>query len=153
MTAGVATEIELDELVEECWSSCRELAASRQIAFCNAISAGTAMVSDRDKLRIVVGNLLANAAEYTERGGRIEVSLREGALEVTDSGPAIPPADLERVFDRLWRGDGARSGNGAHCGIGLALSRSLCRTLSLSLTAHNASDSSVTFRVAPHDVG
>jgi signal transduction histidine kinase len=151
VTTSAATDIELDQLVDECWAAHRALAASRQLAFCNAIPARTAIRSDREMLRIVVSNLLANAAEYTEHGGRIEVSLHDGALEVTDSGPAIPAADLERVFDRLWRGDRARSGDGAHCGIGLALSRSLCATLSLSLSAHNANNGSVTFRIAPRD--
>jgi signal transduction histidine kinase len=85
------------------------------------------------------------AAVGVTYNGRIEVSIRDGALEVADRGPAIPASNLERVFDRLWRGDRARSGDGAHCGIGLALSRSLCGTLSLSLSAHNTKDGSVIF--------
>jgi signal transduction histidine kinase len=141
-------DIDLHELVEECWSPHSALAASRQLRFENHVPKSASIRSDREKLRIVVGNLLANAAEYTEEGGWIEVTAdTESVLSVADSGPPAREAELERMFDRLWRGDRARSSNGAHCGIGLALSRSLCSRLSLSLTA-SSTDSQLTFRIA-----
>jgi two-component system OmpR family sensor kinase len=63
-----------------------------------------------DDLRILLGNLLDNALRYTPPGGRIDVAAgREGAaalLQVTDTGPGIPPHERERVFDRFYRGEG-----------------------------------------------
>jgi signal transduction histidine kinase len=56
-------------------------------------------------------------------------------LEVADSGPPI--ADCERVFERMWRGDAARSATGLHAGIGLSLARSLAAVLGLTLTCRN----------------
>jgi signal transduction histidine kinase len=64
---------------------------------------------------------------------------------VTDSGPPIPADQLDNIFDRLWRGDASRTSTGLHCGIGLALARSLCAAMQLSLTAETRTDGSVRF--------
>ncbi len=134
----LAIEIEdvgLHGLVNECWKPHAALASSRSLRFSSSVSAEAIVRTDREKLRIVLANLLANAAEYTDAGGWIEVNeIPGGVLEVADSGPEIPADQIERVFDRLWRGDIARSGTGVHCGIGLSLARALCESLSLSLT-------------------
>src|SRR5258706_415946 len=95
--------VALSALVEECWKPYAELAASRDVTLRNLVANDAQVDSDREKLRIVVGNLLSNAAEYTERGGWIEISASDAVvLAVTDSGPHI--ADVERIFDRMWRG-------------------------------------------------
>ena len=145
----VATEdVELHTLVDDCWRPHATLAASRSLELRNRIPEGAIARTDREKLRLVIGNLLANAAEYTAPGGWIEVTVGDGAVvSVTDSGPAIPPEHLDRIFDRLWRGDASRSSTGVHCGIGLPLARSLCGCLGFSLTAAS-SDDGVSFRVA-----
>jgi signal transduction histidine kinase len=113
---------------------------------------GEVVVStDRDKLRVVIANLVSNAVEYTSAGGWIELSSTgDAVLDVADSGPPIPPDQLERIFDRMWRGDVARSATGLHCGIGLSLARSLAGCLGLSLTAMTGDDGSVRFRLAAY---
>lgn len=125
----------LRTLVAECWAPYAAIAAERKVRFANAVHADLTLQTDREKLRVVVANLLANAAEYTEVGGWIEVQgIPGGVLEVIDSGPSIPDEQVGHLFERLWRGDVARAGTGAHCGIGLALARAVCAHLSLSLT-------------------
>ncbi len=145
----VSHPVPLRELVVECWRPYAARAAERGLVFRNLVPEDAALTTDRERLRLVLGNLLANAVEYTESGGWIEVaSLPGSALEVADSGPMIPAAQLERVFDRLWRGDDARAdADGVHCGIGLALSRSLCTCLALSLEA-SSTDERTAFRIA-----
>ncbi len=141
--------VRLHDLVRECWSPYRELATSRTLRFTNDVPEHATATTDREKLRIVVTNLLANAAEYTEVGGWIAVAqLPDGGLEVADSGPPIPDDQVDRVFDRLWRGDAARTATGVHCGIGLALARAMCDRLALSLTATSTTER-VAFRIAP----
>jgi signal transduction histidine kinase len=147
-------EVELRALVDACWAPLAAAAAGRGLTFSNAIDPNARVVSDPDQLRIVIGNLLSNAAAYTAPGGAVTVRGPAGGgapwLEVHDSGPPIPEALLPRVFDRFWRGDAARTG-GIHCGIGLSLARGIAGTLSLALTARNTPDGGVAFRLAGRD--
>jgi two-component system, OmpR family, sensor kinase len=79
-----------------------------------------------DALRTLARNLVDNAIRYTPPAGRIEVSVfvdsDRPTLEVTDSGPGIPPDERERVFDRFYRLPGA-SAQGS--GLGLAIVRQI----------------------------
>lgn len=140
--------VALRTLVEECWRPHAEVAAKKQLALRNDVPDVT-VTTDREKLRLVVGNLLSNAAEYTEAGGWIAISKPAGALlDVSDSGPPIPPNALPRLFDRMWRADTARSATGIHCGIGLSLARSLADALGMRLVAATHADGSVHFVVS-----
>jgi len=86
-----------------------------------------AVLVDRDRIEHVFDNLIGNAMDHTERGGRIGVSAVAGAgsarFEVRDSGEGIAPEHLPRVFDRFYRVPGSRSAHGA--GLGLAISRDI----------------------------
>jgi two-component system phosphate regulon sensor histidine kinase PhoR len=84
-----------------------------------------------DGLRIqqVVGNLMHNAIKFTPEGGAISVTaeVEEGGADVIvavkDSGVGIPAGELDRIFERFYKADRARSGGGT--GLGLAISRHL----------------------------
>jgi len=84
------------------------------------------VMGDRDALRTLVRNLVDNAVRYTPAGGRVQVQTAktpQGALlEVTDSGPGIPAADRERVFDRFYRRASAPEGGS---GLGLAIVKAI----------------------------
>ena len=73
-------------------------------------------------------------------------------IDVSDSGPPIPPDALQRIFDPFVRLDPARSGGADHCGIGLTLVRSLCVALNLAVVAENRADGWVVFRAQPGKV-
>jgi signal transduction histidine kinase len=150
----VRERVALLPLVDACWRPLAATAAARGLALRNRVPAAAVETTDRDKLRIVITNLLANAVEYTAAGGWIEIATGDGAvLDVSDSGPSIPADQLERIFDRMWRGDDARSAAGVHCGIGLSLARALAGCLGLSLAASNRDDGSVCFRLTPRTGG
>ena len=72
-------------------------------------------------------NLADNAIKYAGAGRRVTIAVarRNGraVLDVEDDGPGIAPEDRERIFDRFYRADPARSGPGA--GLGLAVTRSI----------------------------
>ena len=85
---------------------------------------------DRVRLKQVVVNLLDNAIKYTPEGGTVTVGVnvsdRQAQLEVSDSGPGIPPSDLPHVFDRFFRADQVRLGTIAGAGLGLSIVQSIC---------------------------
>ncbi|MGD1218634.1 ATP-binding protein [Streptomyces krungchingensis] len=81
------------------------------------------------RVRQVLDNLLTNAAVHTPAGTEVhlELSVSSGTavVRVSDAGPGIPAADQERVFDRFYRVDKARSRDRGGSGLGLAVARSL----------------------------
>ncbi len=83
------------------------------------------------RIRQVLDNLLTNAAVHTPAGTEVclDVSVAAGqaVVRVTDSGPGVPAADQEHVFDRFFRIDKARSRDRGGSGLGLAVARSLTR--------------------------
>jgi two-component system heavy metal sensor histidine kinase CusS len=141
--------IPLRRFVDECWQPFAARAARRGLTFVNGVGEEAALSADRDKLRLVVRNLLSNAAAYTEPGGRVTVEAGTGevVLDVCDSGPPIPEELLPRLFERFFRADQSRSGGGDHAGIGLALVEALCVPLGLRVTAENLPGGSVRFRL------
>src|SRR5574337_33200 len=92
------------------------------------LAAGAVLQGDREALRSLLGNLVDNAIRYTPAGGQVNVSVsRAGGdvvLEVADSGPGIPAAERERVFDRFYRRDGQ---NESGSGLGLAIVRGVAQ--------------------------
>ncbi len=79
--------------------------------------------ADRMRLRQVIANLVDNAIKYTPEGGRVELETLESdgqaLLVVRDTGIGIPAAEIERIWERLYRGDKSRSQRGL--GLGLSL--------------------------------
>lgn len=86
------------------------------------------VVIDPDKLAQAVGNLLSNSIKYTPTGGTLTLQAANGGDEVhisiRDTGPGIPPAELQRIFEPLYRGqNGSRFPQGM--GLGLSIARDL----------------------------
>jgi len=82
---------------------------------------------DQERLRQVLSNLVANAVRHSPRGGRVLLQAGGGngsvRLEVVDEGPGIPVDEAERVFERFYRSDAARSAAEGGSGLGLAIAR------------------------------
>jgi signal transduction histidine kinase len=85
--------------------------------------------ADADRLTQVLRNLVRNAVAHTEPGGRVAVvaTARDGWLRiaVSDDGPGIPPAHLERVFERFHRVDEDRARERGGAGLGLPIARAI----------------------------
>ncbi len=112
--------------------------------------AGLLVSADRIRLRQALANLVDNAVKYTPRGGHVRLGAHaEGGrivFECADDGPGIPPEDLPRIWDRLYRGDRSRSERGL--GLGLSLVRAIARAHGGEATVESAPGRGSTFRIA-----
>jgi signal transduction histidine kinase len=90
------------------------------------IPADLQILADRDRIMQVLSNLVGNAIKFARPGDRVEITAARQAgmicLQVIDSGPGIPPDQLDRVFERFWRADADRA-SGA--GLGLYIARKI----------------------------
>jgi heavy metal sensor kinase len=107
---------------------------------------------DRLVLRQALINLVDNAIKYTPQGGKIRIHVdieSDGAIiEVRDTGPGIPADFRERIFDRFYRVDGARSrGGGGGMGLGLSIARWAVEVHGGTLTLENAETDGCVFRI------
>jgi signal transduction histidine kinase len=106
----------------------RTEAERRDVCFSVSVQPPTlALHADSDRIRQVLDNLVANAVGHSPAGGTIALSAaaHDGhvQVEVTDEGTGIPPAEAERVFERFYRSDRARSSSEGGSGLGLAIVR------------------------------
>ena len=116
----------LDEIVAECVRAVSVVAATRDIRLTTTLQADVSVNGDDGLLRQLVTNLLDNAVQYTPPGGSVTIIVNTDAssanISVSDTGPGIPPADRERVFERFVRLDPARSATSG-AGLGLPIAR------------------------------
>jgi two-component system, OmpR family, manganese sensing sensor histidine kinase len=98
------------------------------------------VLGNTDQLRRLFTNLLDNALRHTTVG---EISLHSRQSEsqvwiaVQDSGVGIAPADLEKVFDRFWQADTARSSQSSNCGLGLAIAQTIVQAHGGAITVES----------------
>jgi signal transduction histidine kinase len=128
--------VDVAQLVSETVAAYQAPAAENEVHLEEAVASSvepTRIEGDPDRLQRVLRNLLDNALRHTPAGGTIQVqAARAGGqveVSVSDSGPGVAEADLERIFDRFYRGEQSRrraegdSASGA--GLGLAIARGL----------------------------
>ncbi|HRW11997.1 MAG TPA: ATP-binding protein [Syntrophomonas sp.] len=101
--------------------------------------AGKPMIeSDPDLIMQVVNNLLDNAVKYSAPGGTVKLQLEESEshiiIKVIDSGVGIPEPEQQRIFERFYRVDKARSRKTGGSGLGLAIAKHILEKLDGSIT-------------------
>jgi signal transduction histidine kinase/ActR/RegA family two-component response regulator len=139
-------------LAEETCQLMAALAADRSIAIslCSP-EPGLAVLADQQRLRQILVNLVNNGIKYNRRGGAVSIACqadgdRQVSLVVTDTGPGILPADLERIFAPFER-LGAEQTGIEGSGIGLPLARALAEAMAGQLTASSVHGEGSTFTV------
>jgi two-component system phosphate regulon sensor histidine kinase PhoR len=118
--------VNLNQLVEEVITQLSPQAERQKIAISRDFAADLPPVpADRDRVRQVITNIVHNAVKFTPAGGRITITSRllEGSIvvDIADTGIGIPKEDSTRVFERFYKGDKARAGEGT--GMGLAIAK------------------------------
>jgi len=103
-----------------------DLALARKIDLGLEAPPGLNVQGDREALRTLVRNLVDNAVRYTPPGGTVQVrcwsAAQRAQLEVSDTGPGIPPGEKKRVFDRFYRRAAAQEDG---TGLGLAIVKAI----------------------------
>ena len=122
------TFVDLREVVAGVADSLRVLADDKEQQLTVAIATPVIAACDAGVLRQGVTNLVYNAIKYTPNKGEIRVVVTptasgDGSIEVHDTGPGIAAAHLERIFERFYRVDDARSRETGGTGLGLAIAR------------------------------
>jgi two-component system, OmpR family, phosphate regulon sensor histidine kinase PhoR len=120
--------VQLADVIERCAETAQLKATRKQIALETDVPPNLPAVhGDASLLRDVVQNLLDNAVQYTPEGGRVRISVaagpREEVVTVSDTGIGIPLAEQERVFERFYRVDAARSREAGGTGLGLSIAK------------------------------
>jgi two-component system OmpR family sensor kinase len=115
--------VDLGALATDAVEAARTLDPERPLTL--SVEGSVEVLGDRDRLRQVVDNLLANVRTHTPPGAPAEVSIRlagtRAVVDVADSGPGIDPADTERIFERFFRSDPSRARDRGGAGLGLSI--------------------------------
>jgi two-component system sensor histidine kinase SenX3 len=122
--------IKLADVLKGAVDRVSHLASQREIAISalgDATNEPLTVTGDRRQIISAVGNLVENAVKYSEPGSAVQVRVRRNEpwieIAVSDQGIGIPQRDLDRVFERFYRVDRARSRTTGGTGLGLAIVR------------------------------
>ncbi|EAF2930242.1 PAS domain-containing protein [Listeria monocytogenes] len=145
--------VEVDEVIEQSARTIFEMATEKniQVIIPEKTIPSVTIETDRDKLQQILINLLSNAINYTPVDGKVEVKLieqeAEVIIEVTDNGLGIPAKDIDRVFERFYRVDKARSRHSGGTGLGLSIVKHLVENCGGRIEVESQEEVGSTFRV------
>ena len=136
--------VELATLCAAAVDKVAPLTGERGLQISNAVQPAT-ILSDADLLDRILSNYLTNAIRYTPDGGTIRLSTSEApdggaVLRVYNEGEGIAPAELDRIWDKFYRTDKARSRESGGTGIGLSIVRAAADLLHGRVWAANEAD-------------
>lgn len=122
--------LDLGELAASTSEQMRLLAEDKNITLFCDVSEKVMVEGGRPRLKQAVVNLLDNAINYTQPGGKVQLRIRTAAnralLEVEDDGAGIPEDALPHIFERFYRSDKARSRQAGGAGLGLSIVQAIC---------------------------
>lgn len=144
--------IALAPLISRCVADYESYAVSKPVTLVNDASDTDVTVSaDEESLRQVLSNLIDNALKYTPPEGEVRVNvLREGdrvMIEVADTGIGIAREHHERLFERFYRVDKARSGELGGTGLGLSIVKHLCQAMNGEIAVNSELGKGSQFRI------
>jgi len=117
--------IRVSEIIKEALDQCRTTAESRKITLSFSQTGDALILGDRDQLTMAVHNLIENAINYSPVDTKVSVSttLENGivTISISDQGIGIPESEIERIFERFYRVDPARSRETGGTGLGLSI--------------------------------
>ncbi|GAA2976182.1 ATP-binding protein [Streptomyces drozdowiczii] len=156
-----AEPVRVDELVAEAIDRCRQQAGSKQIAMAAGGTADLRIWGNRGQLAAALGNLVENAVNYSPARTRVGIAARrvvvpggdEIEIAVTDQGIGISEKDRERVFERFYRVDPARSRATGGTGLGLAIVKHVAASHGGEVTVWSSEGQGSTFTLRLPEAG
>ncbi len=156
-----AEPVAVDDLVAEAVDRCRQRANSKQITMATSTTPDLLIWGNRGQLAAALGNLVENAVNYSPARTRVGISGRRiaapgGALieiSVTDQGLGISEKDRERIFERFYRVDPARSRATGGTGLGLSIVKHVAASHGGEVTVWSAEGQGSTFTLRLPEVG
>jgi two-component system heavy metal sensor histidine kinase CusS len=144
--------IALKDLIDNCWVSFADRAYDKGTKFDNYVGENTGCFSDKTLMSMIFSNILDNAVEYCDKGGRIWIEAEESVefitVSISNTGCKLNPQEADDVFSAFWRGDESRENTGTHCGIGLTVVQRLVRILGGKIKAQVGPESIFTVRLS-----
>lgn len=151
-----ARRADLGGLVQQVVETLEPLAEQAGVRLSVSAPEGVIVEGDPAALTGMAQSLIENAVTYTPAGGSVKVAVgllkregepRQAVLRVQDDGMGIDPADLERVFERFYRGENARASAHQGSGLGLSIARSVVQGHRGSIAVESAPGSGARFTV------
>lgn len=149
--------VDLSDLVEGEVLQFESVAFERGILLEERIQPHVRVAGDAEKLGRMVSTLIDNACKYVEESGLVDITLEvdasnpvadpQAVLRVHNTGDAIPPDELEHLFDRFYRADKARTGGKGGYGLGLAIGQQIAHEHNGQITVASAAGEGTTFTV------
>ena len=136
------TAVNLSMLLHRLLHAHADAFAERQLALDGHIPSGVTIYANEEMVETVIENVIENALSFTPNGGGIEVRLdrkgeRQAELTVGDTGPGVPPENLDRIFERYFSRRQEIKGQAPHFGIGLWIARRNVEALGGTVRAEN----------------
>jgi signal transduction histidine kinase len=124
------SEFDLRTVIKESIETQRQFAAAKSLEMKTSLPETELLVrADREKIDIVLTNLLDNAIKFTRPNGSIEVAVRPlggmVAVSVTDTGTGIPEGEIERIFERFYQVESHLTRHHGGMGLGLSIARGI----------------------------
>ncbi|MCQ1576372.1 sensor histidine kinase [Streptomyces parvus] len=156
-----AEPVKVETLVAEAIDRCRQQAGSKQITMASAGAEGLTVWGNRGQLVGALGNLVENAVNYSPAHTRVGIAARRLAspggdlieIAVTDQGIGISEKDRERVFERFYRVDPARSRATGGTGLGLAIVKHVAASHGGEVTVWSSEGQGSTFTLRLPETG
>ena len=144
--------VKLFPLAEDVVNSLSVAAAERKVTVRNLVANDVEVFADPHRLMQMITNLVDNAIKFNREGGTVTIDHRRGEVDiirVADTGEGIPGQHLDRLFERFYRVDRARSRNLGGTGLGLAIVKHLTRAHGgdVSVTSRLGEGSEFTIRL------
>ncbi|HEX4255529.1 MAG TPA: ATP-binding protein [Streptosporangiaceae bacterium] len=142
----------VDAVVAEALDRCRMKANARGIALADEGDRGLSVLGDEDLLITAIRNLLENAVAYSPERTRVVVTARRNGnrveISVADQGIGIPERELQRIFERFYRVDPARSRATGGTGLGLAIVKHVTAAHGGTVTVRSVEGAGSTFTIS-----